>query len=1208
MGQFKQQVIVAANTAGLVIDPTQIIVSLSPTFDVLLKTVAWTKLLSVDAVRRHLSSMSPRASFCHEMNFYISNGPLDQSLISRLTPPPRNNNNNYNIHASPSLPTLSPSSKDNNSLRPNLSLKKSRSDLVESVPPLPPRGATNVQQPMVAVNGHGNGNGTIDQSRQSFRQAFNSFRLPPASPDRPLVDLPAPPPSNNRPPMSPTLTYQPPTHNSFGPTSPGRLVYRERSPTSPNPRPPPSSELVAPDESFNNDNGNGNGNDNNSTSYNVLDTKLLGQMVNAIPQINGSTERSLHRTRRSSSFTFSNSSGKYSFDNMAVTGILQSTTSTSTSRPSMSAAPHEFTPTFSSFKRQSLLEPIIHQGELYKKNRNLVGWKRRYFILTSKKLLYCASQNDMPTRELLLSDHIVSVLSDNTSKYSTFALISNNGSVQYVFGADDEDTRREWITALNIASHSLNITLDLVGVDLISIPSNRQSVKEFDYWRQIPSNIRVNDTSVDILLFRSKMMRLFKMTSKWTFTSDHRLPAELTRVASPPTSPEMVQSVATSRTPSITPSNPRVQLVSVTVAQNKSDLSMIKKAVKLAIHHNGLVIKMVVDVDTTVGELLGVRPDLFEGNPKKYGLVILGSLEHIFNHSIILADLVYVQRCLRYRKTVRFSTVDASLGSRLFSPNVMREHEWNTFLSAMNSFDEQENVKAHVIRAKRILPSGVVHTKLTITVIGVSNIVPLLRQSIPGAVGLKAPIYVEILVYYGDTLLAKGRTSSQVGGEWNEKLYFNNTMVDLPKECVFLTGIYAKPGSSDSILLAQYPLVFMSYDNKKVLFSEIDLPLTPYPEFPIGTNNVISPIQPSSGDIKLIETLLTTHRAYLKESDKSILWKFRFYCKSNYHNILPSLLQAMMPLTEYQKRYEVYELLSGWPLLHPDFGLELLSGDFIDSKVREKGVESINQWDDTHLSLYLPQLVQNEMVADKNDKHSIFISIRYKLMMEAMVYGLGLSQSQNSLIGQSILQQFLMIQILKQINLDIIKEPDKQQKILETRLASLPKKFTLPTHPLQEFNTFIVEECKVKDSNAAPLWLVFSSMCPGADDTKIIFKKDDCRPDELVLQLFSVMDIILKENGMDCNFTIFKCISVGAGLGIIEVVPKSITLADFVREQFTIEEWLKKRNPDNKDYIDIFLKSSAAYSVATYLLGIYDRHNDNLMVSDTGHLFRKYSK
>lgn len=55
-----------------------------------------------------------------------------------------------------------------------------------------------------------------------------------------------------------------------------------------------------------------------------------------------------------------------------------------------------------------------------------------------------------------------------------------------------------------------------------------------------------------------------------------------------------------------------------------------------------------------------------------------------------------------------------------------------------------------------------------------------------------------------------------------------------------------------------------------------------------------------------------------------------------------------------------------------------------------------------------------------------------------------------------------------------------------------------------------------------------------------------------------------------------------------------------------IAEWLAKHNPSELEYQrarDNFTASCAGYSVATYLLGICDRHNDNIMLKTSGHLF-----
>lgn len=58
-----------------------------------------------------------------------------------------------------------------------------------------------------------------------------------------------------------------------------------------------------------------------------------------------------------------------------------------------------------------------------------------------------------------------------------------------------------------------------------------------------------------------------------------------------------------------------------------------------------------------------------------------------------------------------------------------------------------------------------------------------------------------------------------------------------------------------------------------------------------------------------------------------------------------------------------------------------------------------------------------------------------------------------------------------------------------------------------------------------------------------------------------------------------------------------------------IHRWLMSYNgnsPDSADFVralDVFRHSCAGYCVATFVLGVRDRHPDNIMVSKSGHLF-----
>ena len=59
-------------------------------------------------------------------------------------------------------------------------------------------------------------------------------------------------------------------------------------------------------------------------------------------------------------------------------------------------------------------------------------------------------------------------------------------------------------------------------------------------------------------------------------------------------------------------------------------------------------------------------------------------------------------------------------------------------------------------------------------------------------------------------------------------------------------------------------------------------------------------------------------------------------------------------------------------------------------------------------------------------------------------------------------------------------------------------------------------------------------------------------------------------------------------------------------KQNLIYKWLESNNPDPSDLaaaLKRFSLSCCGYTVAMYILGIGDRHNDNIMLKKSGHLF-----
>ena len=79
--------------------------------------------------------------------------------------------------------------------------------------------------------------------------------------------------------------------------------------------------------------------------------------------------------------------------------------------------------------------------------------------------------------------------------------------------------------------------------------------------------------------------------------------------------------------------------------------------------------------------------------------------------------------------------------------------------------------------------------------------------------------------------------------------------------------------------------------------------------------------------------------------------------------------------------------------------------------------------------------------------------------------------------------------------------------------------------------------------------------------------------------------------------------------GLLEIVTGSSDVSKVLKKG-SIQEFFRANHPDptaeygiKAEVMDTYVKSCAGYCVITYLLGIGDRHLDNLMLQPDGHLF-----
>ncbi|XP_051915557.1 phosphatidylinositol 4,5-bisphosphate 3-kinase catalytic subunit gamma isoform [Hippocampus zosterae] len=366
---------------------------------------------------------------------------------------------------------------------------------------------------------------------------------------------------------------------------------------------------------------------------------------------------------------------------------------------------------------------------------------------------------------------------------------------------------------------------------------------------------------------------------------------------------------------------------------------------------------------------------------------------------------------------------------------------------------------------------------------------------------------------------------------------------------------------------------------------------------------------------------------------------------------LPQFLRTV-DWTNSRAVEEVHLLLANWDMAELDVtvALELLSMDFADETVRRLAVQRLESLSNDSVLKYLLQLVQTIKVEPYHDSflaryliqralrskrigHFFFWYVRGEVtsclyfrqrmavLLEAYLLGCG----QAMLDGFA--QQVQAVDTLQEAAVMIKKAyPEKRdippsaslklQEFLQD--SRLPTEFLLPLDPRVKVGQILLDKCKVMASKKKPLWLEFSPIPSPTSTTPvgIIFKQgDDLRQDMLVIQTLAVMDSIWQEQSLHLNLVPYGCISTGHNIGMIEIVRDAATIAAVQRSQGetngffrndALFEWLKSKCSLQEIHfktVDRFVKSCAGYCVATYVLGIGDRHNDNIMITDQGNLF-----
>lgn len=144
-----------------------------------------------------------------------------------------------------------------------------------------------------------------------------------------------------------------------------------------------------------------------------------------------------------------------------------------------------------------------------------------------------------------------------------------------------------------------------------------------------------------------------------------------------------------------------------------------------------------------------------------------------------------------------------------------------------------------------------------------------------------------------------------------------------------------------------------------------------------------------------------------------------------------------------------------------------------------------------------------------------------------------------------------------------------------------------------------ITNIEVKTSATAPI--VLTTNCG-----KIMYKREDVRSDYYCLSIIKLMHELIQIEGLPkVDLVTYNVVPINERSGFIEMVENADTIGSILRQGYTISNYLQQHN-EKATFGDIhqtYTNTLSFWTVVTYLLGVGDRHHDNIMITKNGKIF-----
>ncbi|KAJ7556484.1 hypothetical protein O6H91_05G085500 [Diphasiastrum complanatum] len=353
-------------------------------------------------------------------------------------------------------------------------------------------------------------------------------------------------------------------------------------------------------------------------------------------------------------------------------------------------------------------------------------------------------------------------------------------------------------------------------------------------------------------------------------------------------------------------------------------------------------------------------------------------------------------------------------------------------------------------------------------------------------------------------------------------------------------------------------------------------------------------MKPSANERKEIQKILKyPPTRNLSGEERQLLWKFRFSLMSE-RRALTKFLRCV-DWSDAQEAKQAVDLMRRWAKIDIADALELLSPLFESEEVRAYAVTVLERAEDEELHCYLLQLVQ-ALRFERSDKSRLAFFLVLRAVQNFDLASFLRWYITVELSDPSYAKRFYSIYEIFEDSMMKITVNGREDCVGEKMWQSLVRQTELTA----QLCTIMRDVKNVRGSTQKKIDKL-RQLLSGLLSELTYFDE--------VVQLVSLMDRLLKSVNLDLHLTPYRVLATAQDEGLVEFIP-SKSLAQVLSEHKTIVGYLQQFHPDeagpfgiSATCLETFVKSCAGYCVIMYILGVGDRHLDNLLLRDDGRLF-----